>query len=936
MKKIIRTLCVLIAVLAFASCQEDEMEKTVKEGLPCSLTLSISVPEAGEAVMTKATDVQETSVEKVALLFYKKSQPDEVPVVVEITNLGTPTEVNKSATSYKYTVTVSTDELYSGEWYLYAVANYDKLFVHVSLDQLKTMTKAEIDKFCTGGSDELDIIETAVLMSGKYEQEEKDGTITLKEGNNDLKGDPCLVLRRMISKSIFIFENGTGVTFTPVSYDIYNYSNSSTLMERTGWVDKEGNKNVKGTFPGSLDYEAASGTSLRKKMNIPIENGQFFFYTQENVQKTTTDVSSYDKRETRDDENGNHDKFKYAPAGATYVVVKGRYDGPGKDDGTTVTGDVEYTIHLGDFSSVSGSNNNFTVRRNVKYTYKVTVTGVNSIIVEAQSDAYDGDDFQHGAEGSILSKNDALNVNLDSHYEQVLFAIPVGGNLSEYALAIKTPYTIKTITKDSDWDSDDDIKWVMFGKPASSTTFQSYSEVMSSGLCNIKELLGYLKDINNAESLKYFLVSNDKSIVYVAAYVDEYYYENKALETFVGADPREMILSSGTSVSKDGHSSYTVTPLFALQQRSIKSPMNLDVSNPFGLETVEEGEELKMRDGSDEGDGDVKTGSSEDNGWDNMTSTELLVGKKWSEVIDESKNGYIEGKLGGGSNILKTGYNYSIYQMITRNRDTNCDGKIDKDEIRWFLPSHNQCLVIWYGDNSMPTEVKLKTGHLYLTSTANVGRTWWSDEGVCFGYWKPTDKPGNEASQAGKNLVRTIRALKSYNEETTSISTYDADTKTITVSGISNDCLRLYDIEGNYAAHNVGAIQDRLPNSFKIASEKISTTFGNAATGNNIGAEYSEESDDSDKGMWRVPNEKELGLMFKWLGSKLKTSATARTTYGARYYWISNNAGAYFLTTDETAKAGNTAYVWLVRDVEPIQKSYDSSYTNSGVGFGVK
>lgn len=73
MKKIIETLCVLIAVLAFASCQEDEMEKTVREGLPCSLTLSISVPEAGEAVMTKATDAQETSVEKVALLFYKKS-----------------------------------------------------------------------------------------------------------------------------------------------------------------------------------------------------------------------------------------------------------------------------------------------------------------------------------------------------------------------------------------------------------------------------------------------------------------------------------------------------------------------------------------------------------------------------------------------------------------------------------------------------------------------------------------------------------------------------------------------------------------------------------------------------------------------------------------------------------------------------------------------
>ena len=126
-----------------------------------------SVPEAGEAVMTKATDAQETSVEKVALLFYKKSQPDEVPVVVEITGLDKIEPEKVSETNYKYTVTVQTDELYSGEWYLYAVANYDKNYIPVDLDKLKSMTKSQIDDFCVTGSSELDFVESGVLLSGK-------------------------------------------------------------------------------------------------------------------------------------------------------------------------------------------------------------------------------------------------------------------------------------------------------------------------------------------------------------------------------------------------------------------------------------------------------------------------------------------------------------------------------------------------------------------------------------------------------------------------------------------------------------------------------------------------------------------------------------------------------------------------------------------------
>lgn len=116
------------------------------------------------------------------------------------------------------------------------------------------------------------------------------------------------------------------------------------------------------------------------------------------------------------------------------MVINGTYTGTadivdeegnktGEDH--TVTGNAEYTIHLGDFSS-TGSYGNFSVERNVSYTYNVTVNGVNNIVVEALTDK----ENQPGAEGDIYDY-DGVNYSyqLDAHYEQVYLAY----NLSSIA-----------------------------------------------------------------------------------------------------------------------------------------------------------------------------------------------------------------------------------------------------------------------------------------------------------------------------------------------------------------------------------------------------------------------------------------------------------------------------------------------------------------------
>ena len=919
--KILRNICcALLALLMLSACKSDDNLSSVPEGLPVTLRLSLAVPEAAAVHNMRATDAQETAVERVALLFYKKSQPDEPPVVVEITDMGTPQQLTN--TNYKYTVNVNADKLYSGEWYLYAVANYDKNFVSVTLDQLKNMTKAQMDEFCTSGSSELDIVETAVLMSGKYENENPDGTLTLKPGENELVGDPCLVLRRTIAKSIFNFVNGTGVTFTPTSYSLYNYSTSSTLMERTGWEGSEG------TQPGSLTYKANESTLLTKE-NIPISGESFTFYTQENVQQPkTTGCSQQSNRESYSDNNrGAHPRtnFTYAPDNATYVVVKGHYEGPrSQTDKTSVVGDVEYTIHLGDFSQ-SGSNDNFTMRRNVKYTYKVTVNGVNNIVVEATAE----NEAQPGAEGNIMNANSAVSVRLDAHYEQVLLPLDISSNLSSFSLSIKTPYnTAQTVFNSADALTDNvDYKWVEFGKPASASTFQSYSTLKTGNkLCNIKELLEKLKDINNSANQEYFLVQDGK--VYVAAYVNEYYYDGKDILGFVNADDREMTLSSGTSVSADKHSSYTVTPIFSLQQRSIKSPMKLSLANPFGIETVEEESDQKPIT-ANAIDPQKSSGTDSGYGWQNFKNV-FGSNAQWSTYIDEAHNGWINGVHGTGMN---SNYDYALYRVLSRNRDNNGDGIIGDDEIRWYLPAQQQCLVIWYGENSLPVETRFdvsdRTSKTYLTSSANnYNRTWWVDEGVAFGEWK-SDRGDIEKL----NAVRAIRSLEDVDGETTKISSWDSSTRTITIDGLSDECLRTEEIKGNYSAHNSGDYEDRLPRAFRLASSTISTTAATAATSNTILSTF-DNGESATLGHWRVPNEKELGLMRERV--TLTQNTTARTTYqNTRYYFIQSGG---FISTDTSVGGDSDMEVLPVIDATPSAsavKQYDGSYSNSGKGFGV-
>lgn len=258
---------ILLGCLLFVACSDDDIaEKGVKEGLPASLTFKMVVPDLNDAVVTRAGVEQETALNQLMFLFYKKSDTSKPAFAKVIDQLGSwriGSDGNDNSNRL-YTVTISpgeTDlndnELMSGEYYLYALANWGNGFCSYdaegyaskSLDELKSAILAR-----ESSANVLDIINNTP-MTGIYGRD--DGSIEIYEGENSFgKTDETRVhLRRAVAKVIFNISTVDGITFTPERYSIYHYSQSSTLMERSGWGGDQGTK------PGNLSYEGNNSFS---------------------------------------------------------------------------------------------------------------------------------------------------------------------------------------------------------------------------------------------------------------------------------------------------------------------------------------------------------------------------------------------------------------------------------------------------------------------------------------------------------------------------------------------------------------------------------------------------------------------------------------------------------------------------------------------------
>lgn len=162
--------------------------------------------------------------------------------------------------------------------------------------------------------------------------------------------------------------------------------------------------------------------------------------------------------------------------------------------------------------------------------------------------------------------------------------------------------------------------------------------------------------------------------------------------------------------------------------------------------------------------------------------------------------------------MTTTGTN-PMFECLSRNRDLNGDGTIDKDEVRWYLPSIRQCIFACCGKKSLPTEISFETTN-YATSTNQGFRIWWADEGTSISSWalKETDP-----------MIRCVRNLgtNSTSGEVSDITSWDQENYVVTVNGLKDETLRTDTQNGEYPDHENFDAASALPKAFKIASADL-------------------------------------------------------------------------------------------------------------------
>jgi len=852
----------LLGCLIFASCTEDDLVDRVEEGLPVTLKLSFSVRKDKDIPVTRATAEIESNIYELALFFYKDNGTK--PIVKHFTNLQNPTIDAKGNYIYEIELDPQNDAeiagLTSGQYYLYATANWDNAFMNLHDNEALLENGISFEDFKKHvvtrklGNNNLDLMVRSP-MSGKFGKWTGDGSIILEPGENNFTGkgeDYRIHLRRLMAKIQLNISTGSDdIKFTPESYSIYNFSCSSTLFERMGWDNDD-----TGTKPTGLDYKGEGVFDQFENLRfIDGSNGSILFYMPENVQKITGETynkfmasenpqAMREKRKNPDDTEENR-PFEYAPEHSTYVVIKGYYEGPiSEKDPQKVRGDVTYTIQLGDFNPTRGGVDNFTLRRNTAYTYNVKINGVSSITKESWAENFDEEE-RPGAEGDLIAETEgSVIVPLDAHYEKVQLRIRKS-IIENPVFFVNTPfcntekvskYGIDPVQLGSEADVPDDskdYKWVHFSKPDDAKTFGKYNKGV--GLGTVFDLLRELSDIQKNGKTETAHCRVIDGYIYTTAYVDENFYSKNpidgsgvSLSDFIDKPNRSLLICTTKEISVDGKSTYVTKNIISLSQCAIHTIYPIDGSNisdptynPFGIEKINEWPEMQR--GTTTVDNDLTL----EEGWAN---TQKLIGTMSGDYT--SAVGYMFPDNSSISPTFITGdvKNVPYVAAMSRNRDVDDNGIIDDSELKWYIPARNQCVTLWMGnrdlgeyrpynadDLSTTKNVEGPEGLIH-TSSKGQSRVWWAIEGASFG------------NQDGSYDMRCIRNLNENHYKSTSSQFSKCTGNIIEIHGLSDKSIRNTNMEGEYAPfHKERELNNRVARKFEVAQNDLTIYEGGSA-----------------------------------------------------------------------------------------------------------
>lgn len=910
-------LAILFASSIMIACSEEVLIEdgfeSVEENIPVALTLSVQ-DVTPKIVETRATEEEEKLLNDLQVfVFDEKGKLKGYTMVSGSSNLaqngavGTVSVKTRTGQSYIYAVANHSTNIYKTDLGLPQNLNADNAQsgdVEYTLDEFKK-------KVFNREKGEITIAEAGFLMSGAA----NGGNLcTIAKNNNGsayisnptADADKIIKLKRVVSKVTFNISAANGKTFTPTKYDLMNIPLKGSLVAG----------------------ETVQGVTYENKQDIifnPNTPNSFEIYLPENLQTAENEIKNWDDREANTYTNDGTKTFTNAPVDATYVVVHGVYE----DETNKITGDVHYTVHLGDFTS---QLDNFKNERNYRYTYNIVIEGVDKIKAEAEKTGEESD-WQPGAEGFVLNYKSGQAYTLDSHYESRVMRFTyeeihnlkhtVASQPKGYVYQVRTHQgetDVEMITDQTTFDVENlngvDISWIEFYQGVNSDgTPLTYTDTKDKTKYGIRELLAYLYSIADEEKKSQW---TGESYLDFTCFVSENYYENLSWGDYVNVEPRSFSIANNVYVSTDRMSVYADVK-YNVSQYAIQT--FYDRSNAgsiiaYGCETINDEEEIV--------DGGVERGTT-------MTATNDVGNHASSDQGTDGKYAWhgraLTMKDMAWSDQSSWPYEESLTQFhmacMARNRDLNKNGKVDEDEIRWYTPSLPQATGLWVGEEAIATNARLYNkpmegvefrkveisttdglvsgisagdlkNHMHYYTSTNPQRVFWAEEGMAFGSGVSTI-----------NYIRCVRTLKSndaagYAAEPDKYYSYND--YVFDLVNVDESALRTSITDKELIQHNEREELNRARIKFKLSRDavtQVSPTINVTENSNTKSYSYfnletiQTASGDASPcsnyveagGNWRIPNQREFALMI--LEGTLSSDATpyyaCRTGYSGNH-----------------------------------------------------
>lgn len=579
--------------------------------------------------------------------------------------------------------------------------------------------------------------------------------------------------------------------------------------------------------------------------------------------------------------------------------------------------------------------NNYDTDRNTNYTYNVTVSGIEDLKVEVELD----NEVRPGHEGTVIvnekqffefdahycrgyleiSKEDLLKLAGEDDYLTWGVKTPfssgmhkaISGNevpkeLSDYKwvkFALNKDYNVGRgqylqYPGDQNYKGDgSDVSDYKYNKPA-----PLYTDFPDARLLDINQLCIRLKEeaqiLSSTGSSTIFDGDYAPITIFLDEYVyyydpvkyDPYLYKNRynnpdllLWKYFLNAADREMNVSLGeTQYSPDGNSTIT-NSVFAGYQKSIKTVYNLDydgtygpLKRPWGMENTLE----PVADPTEANGNGILLPINNKTYYGNISFTDkngrpntlnlanggyMYNGKAWQTYINRTY----------GASFLLSGYQNILYALLTRNRDSNGDGVLQEEEIKWYLASQEQLVDLFLGQPALneenylyPERAEDRPGRTdirwhYLTSSCDYNepygtpynRVILAEEGASISNYS------NSHNVFGDNYAyRFLRNLgvlpendcigpgTNWPDELITVTSDGSGGFNFEVERLNTKALREY-VLGALPEHNEDDYNNRLYKSFKLDA------YSNDKWG---GTWESCKNSEYNLGQFRLPNQREL------------------------------------------------------------------------------